>query len=168
MRRWAAIVVTVLVAQVWLASGPALAVFADRPLADSAAEARAQQMMRILRCLVCQNQPISDSNAPLARDLRILVRERIAGGDSDEQAVAFIVDRYGDWVLFDPPFKAKTWALWLGPALVLVLGGTAMLAYHRRLARPGAVARASPLSAAERDRLARLMGDLDEPPAGSA
>ena len=93
MRRWAAIVVTVLVAQVWLASGPALAVFADRPLADSAAEARAQQMMRILRCLVCQNQPISDSNAPLARDLRILVRERIAGGDSDDQAVAFIVER---------------------------------------------------------------------------
>ncbi len=148
----------------WFAAPPALAVFAEPPLADPVQEARARDIMQGLRCLVCQNQSISDSNAPLARDLRMLVRERIAGGDSDAEAVAFIVDRYGDWVLLDPPFKATTWALWAGPPLVLLVAALGILGLSRRAAR--AVAAPTPLSAAERDRLARLIDDADDTPGG--
>ncbi len=153
-----------LVAALWFAAPSANAVFAEPPLADPAEEARARQIMAGLRCLVCQNQSISDSNAPLARDLRLLVRERIAGGDSDAETVAFIVDRYGDWVLLDPPFKATTWALWAGPALVLLAAMLGIFAYHRRRAR--SVAGPTPLSAAERDRLARLIDHADDTPGG--
>ena len=90
---------------------PAWALFIETPLADPAAEARAQRLMAELRCLVCQNQSIRNSNASLARDLRLVVRERIGAGDSDEQAMAYIVKRYGDWVLLNPPFKLSTLGL---------------------------------------------------------
>ena len=138
-----------------LLSGPALAVGnpADM-LPDPAQEARARQIGRELRCLVCQNESIEDSNADLARDLRLLVRERIRAGDSDAQVVAFLRDRYGDFVLLRPPFTAGTAALWLSPALVLA-GGilTIWLIRRRGNAAPAAPA---PLSAEEQARLAAL------------
>ena len=162
--RGAALVAGILIVAFLGAVPPALAVFAEPPLADPAQEARAQDIMAGLRCLVCQNQSISDSNAPLARDLRMLVRERIAGGDSDAAAVGFIVERYGDWVLLDPPFKATTWALWAGPAVMLVAAMLGIFAYQRRNMRLAAAP--VPLSAAERDRLARLLNDADDPPVG--
>ena len=140
-------------------AGPAFAVFIDKPLPDPAAEARAQSLMGLLRCLVCQNQSIHDSNAPLAKDLRVLVRERIAAGDSNDAAMAYIVQRYGDWVLLEPPFKATTWALWLGPAVILVLsitGGAVFLRRQRRV-----TAAPVPLSTDEEARLARLLDDRE-------
>ena len=144
-------------AMLWAASLPAYAIYVDPPLPDPAQEERAQELMRILRCLVCQNQAIHDSNAPLARDLRVLVRERIAAGDTDEQAIDYIVERYGDWVLLNPPFKATTLALWFGPVLVFLLGAASIVVYQRRH-RAEAVA-APPLTADERKRLDRLMDD---------
>lgn len=128
----------------------------DEPLADPALEARAVALAQELRCLVCQNQSIAESDAPLARDLRALVRERVADGDSDAEVEAFVVARYGDFVLLRPPFKPRTWALWLGPPLILLAAALAVaLARMRRRASP------SPpraLDAAERDRLAALTG----------
>ena len=106
--RWFALVL-------WLAAVPAGAVEPDEMLADAALEARARAVSATLRCLVCQNQSIDDSNAPLARDLRILVRERLSAGESNEAAIAFVVARYGDFVLLKPPFKPTTWLLWLAP-----------------------------------------------------
>ena len=138
-----------------LLSGPALAVGnpADM-LPDPAQEARAREIGRELRCLVCQNESIEDSNADLARDLRLLVRERITAGDSDAQVIGFLRERYGDFVLLRPPFTAATAALWFSPALVL-LGGvlTIWLVRRRGNAAPAA---AAPLSAEEQARLAAL------------
>ena len=126
----------------------------DGPGAGGAGVALAQE----LRCLVCQNQSIAESDAPLARDLRALVRERVAEGDSDAEVEAFVVARYGDFVLLRPPFKPRTWALWLGPPLVIVAGALA-LARLRRRAPPAPEA----LDAAERDRLAALMNRDGDP-----
>lgn len=109
-----------------LSIGSAGAVFVETRLADPAAEARAVALSHQLRCLVCQNQTIADSNAGLARDLRGIVRERITAGDSDRQVLQYMVDRYGDWVLMEPPFKTSTLLLWAAPALFL-LGGALML-----------------------------------------
>ena len=133
----------------------------DVPLEDPAQEIRAKALFKLLRCLVCQNQSIDDSNADLARDLRILVRQRIAGGDSDEQAIGYIVDRYGDWVLLDPPFKLTTLALWLGPlAIFLFAVGWIIQRLRRRSAQ--APAAAVPLSDDERRRLSALLDDTDD------
>ena len=101
-----------------LAAVSAGAVNPDEMLDDPALEARAREISKGLRCLVCQNQSIDDSDADLARDLRVLVRERLAAGDSDGQVIGYVVSRYGDFVLMRPPFKAATYALWLGPALI--------------------------------------------------
>jgi cytochrome c-type biogenesis protein CcmH len=110
---------------------PAGAVQPDEILSDPALEGRARALSEGLRCLVCQNQSIDDSNAPLARDLRLLIRERLKAGDSDAQAVDFIVARYGDFVLLRPRFTPETWFLWIGPfALLLVVG--AILYLRRR------------------------------------
>ncbi len=149
-----------LAALLWLMAAPAWAIYAEQPLADPVKEARAQELMRGLRCLVCQNQAISESDAGLARDLRNLVRERLAAGDSDAQALRYIVDRYGDWVLLEPPFKTSTLALWFGPAVLFLLGFAAVVAYQRRhrAAAPGA----APLSADEQERLRRLLDDQDK------
>jgi cytochrome c-type biogenesis protein CcmH len=111
---------------------PARAVQPDEILSDPALESRARALSEGLRCLVCQNQSIDDSNAPLARDLRILIRERLKAGDSDAQAVDFIVARYGDFVLLRPRFIPETWLLWIGPfALLLVAGATLYLRRRR-------------------------------------
>jgi cytochrome c-type biogenesis protein CcmH len=136
--------------------GAALGVGVDPPLADPAAEARAHAIARSLRCLVCQNQSIEDSNAPLARDLRQIVRERVAAGDSDDEVRRYLVARYGDWVLLKPPFKAGTAVLWIGPFVLLLLAGAGGALYLRR--RPAAGA-AAPLSDEERARLAALLDD---------
>ena len=94
---------------------PALAVQPDEVLKDPALESRARAISQELRCLVCQNQSIDDSNAPLARDLRILVRDRLKAGDSDDKVMEFVTDRYGDYVLLRPPFNAHTLMLWTAP-----------------------------------------------------
>jgi cytochrome c-type biogenesis protein CcmH len=134
-------------------AGPALAVQPDERLADPALEARARALSRELRCIVCQNESIDDSNAPLARDIRVLLRERLAAGDSDTQARAFLVVRYGDFVLLRPPIRADTYLLWFGPfALLLLGGGVAFVALRRRRPVP-----AVPLSAEEEARLDALM-----------
>jgi cytochrome c-type biogenesis protein CcmH len=111
-----------------------------------------------LRCLVCQNQSIDDSDAELARDLRLLVRERVAAGDSNEDVVDYVVSRYGDFVLLRPPFKTSTYLLWLGPAVILAIGLAAVAIFYRRRAGVGVTgAPCTSLSEAERERLDRLM-----------
>jgi cytochrome c-type biogenesis protein CcmH len=131
---------------------PALSVEPDEMLPDPAQEARAREIGRELRCLVCQNQSIDDSNAPLARDLRVLVRQRIAAGDSDDAVIDYVVARYGDFVRLKPPFDARTWALWLGAPLLLIAGVAAIVVQRRR--RP---ATPQPLTEAERQRLDELL-----------
>lgn len=112
-------------------AGPAGAVNPDEQLADPALEARAHKLSRELRCVVCQNQSIDDSDATLARDLRIILRERISSGDSDRQAVDFIVTRYGSFVQLDPPMRLDTLALWFGPLAVLLAGAIGAAVYMR-------------------------------------
>jgi cytochrome c-type biogenesis protein CcmH len=109
-----------LLALVLFAATPALAVQPDEVLSDAALEARARALSAGLRCLVCQNQSIDDSNAPLARDLRLLVRERLTAGDSDEEVRDFVVARYGEFVLLRPPFSWSTVILWLTPVILIV------------------------------------------------
>jgi cytochrome c-type biogenesis protein CcmH len=144
-----------------LAAASALAVQPDEMLADPALEARAREISRDLRCLVCQNQSIDDSDAPLAHDLRVLLRERLKAGDTNEQAKQYLVDRYGDYVLLKPPFKKTTLVLWLGPPLLLLLAGAAaaFAVYRQRRLKPAADA----LSAEEKARLARLLKDDSAP-----
>jgi len=134
---------------VLLAPTAAFAVQPDEVLADPVLEARARALSATLRCMVCQNQSIDDSDAPLARDLRILVRERLVAGDSDDQVIAFLVDRYGEFVLLEPRFAPHTLILWLAAPIVLLGGG--LLAF-RVMRRRGAV-EAPPLSEAERHEI---------------
>jgi cytochrome c-type biogenesis protein CcmH len=117
-----------------LGATSAHAVQPDEILADAALEKRARQISRQLRCLVCQGEDIDESAAGLARDLRLLVRERLVAGDSDEAVLSFIQARYGDYVLMNPPFKPQTFLLWLTPLLVL-LGGFAFVARHVQLGK---------------------------------
>jgi cytochrome c-type biogenesis protein CcmH len=137
---------------------PARAVLPDERLADPVLEARARTLGQELRCLVCQNQSIDDSNADLAHDLRVLVRERLVAGDTDQQVLAYLTSRYGDYVLLRPPMKPETWFLWFGPPLLLIVGGLAILMSWRRR-RAEALVRPAPLDADEQARLARLMGE---------
>src|SRR5690606_29012687 len=116
-------------------------------------EARARAISKELRCMICQNQSIDDSDAELARDLRMVVRDRIRAGDSDAEVFDFVVARYGDFVLMTPPFRPETWLLWLAPALVLAIGGGIALLTLRRARTGGADARLTP---AEEARLAAL------------
>lgn len=122
---------TVLLLAVALAS-PSFAVQPDEIMADPAQEARARNLSRELRCMVCQNQSIDDSDAPLARDLRLLVRERIAAGSTDQQVMDFLVARYGEFVLLKPRVEGQTLILWLIPPLVLAGGGLALWLGNRR------------------------------------
>jgi cytochrome c-type biogenesis protein CcmH len=133
-------------------SAPALAVTPDEMLADPALELRARTLGRELRCVVCQNQSIDDSNAALAHDLRALLRERLAAGDSDVAAIDYIAARYGDFVLLKPPVKAITALLWTGPALFLF----AALALFLRLSQH-ASSTSTPLTDAEQKRLLALL-----------
>jgi cytochrome c-type biogenesis protein CcmH len=136
-----------------LVATPAFAVLPSEQLADPRLEARARAISSELRCVVCQNQTIDDSDADLAHDLRVLLRQRLKAGDTDQQAIAYIVNRYGDYVLLKPPFEAETLILWLGPLLVLVAGGVGVTLYlrHRRDAA------ASAFTAEEEARLDRLL-----------
>ncbi|MGO1160812.1 cytochrome c-type biogenesis protein [Brucella sp. C7-11G] len=135
----------------------AFAVNPDEVLSDPLLEKRARQISAELRCMVCQNESIDDSNAELARDLRILVRERLTSGDSDKQVVDFVVDRYGEFVLLKPRFNAQTAILWGFPVIVLLFGGIAlMLAFRRRNAVPDVQ---KPLSDREKAELSRLLDD---------
>src|SRR5260221_2474670 len=146
---------------VGLVSAPAYAVRPDEMLADPALEARAREVGQELRCLVCRNQSIDDSDADLAHDLRVLVRDRIKAGDSNDQVVAFVRARYGDFVLLRPPFETGTLLLWGGPALILLLGAFGIHRYyrHRRRDEP------PPLSAEERRRLKSVLDSAAEPEA---
>lgn len=150
----------ILLLALMMAQIPALAVQPDEVLANPQLEARAREISRNLRCLVCQNQSIDDSNAPLARDLRVLVRERLQAGDDDQAAVAYLTARYGDYVLLLPPFQGNTLLLWLGPLAVLLAGLTGVLVWFRRLRRaavqPAPPAEA-PLSPEETRRLTHLL-----------
>jgi cytochrome c-type biogenesis protein CcmH len=119
------------IASVLALAGPAAAVTPDEQLADPKLEARARDVSQELRCVVCQNQSIDESDAPLAHDLRVLLRERIAAGDTDAEAKAYIAERYGSFVLLRPPLKADTLLLWFGPLLVLVAGGIGVAGYLR-------------------------------------
>ena len=115
-----------------LMAAPAFAVLPDEVLADPALEARARAISATLRCLVCQNESIDDSNADLAREIRLIVRERLVAGDSDEQVVQYLVVRYGEFVLLRPVFAAHTLILWTAAPLVLVIGGIAIVIAARR------------------------------------
>ena len=137
---------------------PAAAVEPHEMLDDPVLEARAREISRGVRCLVCQNQTIDDSNAQLARELRVLIRERLTAGDSDQQVRDFLVSRYGDFVLFSPPLKAATLLLWFGPFLLLALGALVVFFYLRGQRRRPATAMA-PLDESERARLARLLDE---------
>jgi cytochrome c-type biogenesis protein CcmH len=138
-----------------LAVHPAAAVQPDEVLKDAALEGRARVLSRELRCMVCQNQSIDDSEAPLARDLRILVRERLTAGDSDPQVIDFLVARYGEFVLLKPRFEWQTAVLWLTPAAALLAGAIAIFAaIRRRRMAPQAVL---PLSPEEERRLAQVI-----------
>src|SRR5215204_2060625 len=144
-----------------LAGAPALAVQPDEVLPDPALEARARKLSRELRCLVCQNQSIDDSDAPLARDLRLLVRERLKAGDSNGQVLDFLTARYGEFVLLRPRFTARTALLWLLPLALLLIGiaGLVLLGrrYRLRAAVSSEVAAVPRLSPAEETRLAEVM-----------
>ncbi|KJC41259.1 cytochrome c-type biogenesis protein [Bradyrhizobium sp. LTSP857] len=135
------------------------AVQPDEIMSDPAKEVRARDLSRELRCMVCQNQSIDDSDAPLARDLRLLVRERIAAGDSNAQVLDFLVARYGEFVLLKPRFERQTLLLWLLAPLLLTGGGIALWLQLRRRSRNGADVPAPPLTPDEEARLAALMSD---------
>lgn len=137
------------------AATSALAVEPSEMLADPKLEARARALSRDLRCVVCQNQSIDDSNAEVAHDMRRAVRERLTAGDSDAEVLAFMVARYGDYVLLDPPFAARTLVLWLGGPGLLLLAGFGLFLMARR--RTLAISPAAPLSDAERARLDELL-----------
>lgn len=143
---------------------------ADEP----AVERRLHALTADLRCVVCQNESIDESHADLARDLRRLVRERLAAGDSDGEVTRYVVSRYGDFVLLKPPLKASTYALWFGPLVILAAGAVAVAVYFRRQAAPASAAGAptgappsaastTPLSAEEERRLARLLDRETDP-----
>lgn len=133
---------------------PAWAVEPSEMLSDPALEARAREISRDLRCPVCQSESIDDSNAPVAADLRKLVRERVLAGDSNDAVIRYVVDRYGEFVLFDPPARGVNLILWTaGPAMLILGLGIAALAFRRRRSVPGP----APLSAEEEARLREIL-----------
>jgi cytochrome c-type biogenesis protein CcmH len=143
-----------LAAVLLLASFPAFAVNPDEVLADPALEARARALSAQLRCMVCQNQSIDDSNAELARDLRLLVRERLKNGDSDTAVIDYVVSRYGEFVLLNPRLRGETLLLWGAPIVLFIAGATAMVLFVRRR---GGKATGTPLSEAEQAELERAL-----------
>ena len=144
---------------VLLALGPAGAVQPDEMLDDPVLEARAREISQNLRCLVCQNQSIDDSNADLARDLRVIVRQRLVAGDTNDEVFQYLVDRYGDYVLLTPPVRPSTYGLWFGPIIILVVAGGALLVVaRRRRNRPAAEG----LTVDEQARLSELLDDKRE------
>ena len=142
----------------------AMAVEPDEVLPDPALEARARALSKELRCMVCQNQSIDDSEAPLARDLRILVRERLQAGESDQQVINFLVARYGEFVLLRPRFSWHTALLWLGPVAVLLIGacGILVLARRGRADSDRATAARQKLTPAETARLSEILREREQ------
>ena len=140
-----------------LASSAALAVQPDEMLKDPVLEARARALSRELRCMVCQNESIDDSEAPLAHDLRVLVRDRLKAGDSDQQVLDFLVARYGEFVLLKPPLSWHTVALWGWPPTVLLVGAVMVVVDLRRRRAARASEDQANLTAAEEARLAELL-----------
>jgi cytochrome c-type biogenesis protein CcmH len=140
-----------------VASGSALAVQPEEMLKDPKLEARARELSRELRCMVCQNQSIDESEAPLARDLRLLVRERLTKGDTDPQVLDFLVARYGEFVLLKPPLEGSTIILWALPPVALLAGAIGMFFAVRRR-RTGQLEPAA-LSTEERRRLSTLVDE---------
>ena len=140
-------------------AAPACAIEPQEQLTDPALEARARTLGQELRCLVCQNESIDDSNADLARDLRTIVRERLTAGDSEQQVLGFVTVRYGDYVLLRPPVRAGTLVLWFGPVVLLVAAIIAMMLRRCRRAK----AEPAPLSTEEDRRLARLLDEETAP-----
>lgn len=140
-----------------MAGSAAYAVQPDEMLSDPALEQRARQLSAELRCMVCQNQSIDDSDADLARDLRILVRHRLSAGDSDQQVLDYIVSRYGEFVLLKPRFSLRNAILWSVPAILLLAGGTFLVVSARARRRPAG----EPLTAEENEALARMLKDRD-------
>jgi len=147
---------TVLIALV--AAAPCFAVEPDEMLSDPALEARARAISLQLRCMVCQNESIDESQAPLAHDLRVLVRQRIMAGDSDQQIIDFLVSRYGEFILLKPPLSWNTLALWGAPPALLLLGAVMIIAVERRRRAARPAAEAAKLSAAEEARLSEILG----------
>lgn len=147
----------VAVVAAWLGCGPAGAVRPDEVLGDPALEARARSLSSELRCMVCQNQSIDDSDAELAHDLRVLVRERIAAGDTDAQVLDYVVSRYGEFVLLKPRFSVRNALLWSTPLLLLAIGGGFMLVNARRRNRVETPA----LSAQESEDLKAILRQSD-------
>jgi cytochrome c-type biogenesis protein CcmH len=145
-----------------LPAAPMAATNPDEILADPVLEARARELSKQLRCLVCQNQSIDDSDADLARDLRRIVREQLVAGKSDGEVIDYLTARYGDFVLLKPPVKPATWGLWFGPGAVLLVaaGGIAIYLSRRRRARDAPPA---PLSSEEQARLDALLSGADAP-----
>ncbi|MDH3740167.1 MAG: cytochrome c-type biogenesis protein CcmH [Hyphomicrobiales bacterium] len=139
---------------VWISAMPLRAVQPDEVLADPALEARARGLSVHFRCLVCQNQSIDDSDAPLARDLRLLIRERLTAGDSDNEVIDYLVSRYGEFVLLKPRFATHTLVLWLGP-FVILLAGLAFVIRHRR--RDRTAPNEQPLTGEEAQELERIL-----------
>ena len=137
-------------------AAPALAVQPDEVLDDPALEARARELSKVLRCLVCRNESIDESNADLARDLRVLLRERLVAGDSDTEAVEYIVDRFGEYVLLKPTTTGANWLLWAAGPLMLLVGAGAGFVYLRGRAR-GVAGETAELSPDEQDRLRKIL-----------
>jgi cytochrome c-type biogenesis protein CcmH len=160
-----AVAALMLALPMFLAPPHAFAVQPDEILADHALEGRARALSKELRCMVCQNQSIDDSDAPLARDLRVLVRERLQAGDSDHQVIDFLVARYGEFVLLKPRFSAHTALLWLGPACFLLIGafGLVVMArrYQRRARSEPSTAERMDLTPVEAARLAEILRRSD-------
>jgi cytochrome c-type biogenesis protein CcmH len=140
-----------------LTSAPSWAVQPDEVLSDPALEARARAISKELRCMVCQNESIDDSDAPLAHDLRVLVRERLKAGDSDQQIVNFLVSRYGEFVLLRPPLSWHTAALWGTPPALVLLGIIMIVVLERRRRKSSAQTAPVSLTAAEDARLAEIL-----------
>lgn len=146
-------------------TGFATASFAVRPdemLSDPALEARAEAISRDIRCVVCQSESIEESDADIAHELRVIVREQLKAGATDDQVRDYLVARYGDFVLLKPPFKAKTALIWTGPFLLLLGAGLGIYFYYRRARR----VEAAPLDAAEQARLENFLKAHDDHPQG--
>jgi cytochrome c-type biogenesis protein CcmH len=153
MRRLAAIALVLAT----IASSSSLAVQPEEMLKDPKLEARARELSRELRCMVCQNQSIDESEAPLARDLRLLVRERLTKGDTDQQVLDFLVVRYGEFVLLKPPLESRTIILWALPPVALLAGAVGLFFAMRR--RPTVELEPATLSIEERRRLSTLVDE---------
>lgn len=137
---------------------PAIGQYVDQPLNNPVLEKRAQALHKEIRCLVCQNQAIADSNAHLARQLRVIVRERLEAGDKNDDVKSYLVERYGDWVLMRPPLNSSTLILWLAPFVILafVLGGATMFVIRRRRQQEVGF---EPLNSREEARLAAIIDE---------